>query len=218
MQEVKTAQTSPSGVRRPSTGIGRPMTISRRGFIQAATAVAAVAPRASSAQPAGQSGAYSSPPAVARLQPLPGQAVPITDDERRARIEKARRLMSEHGMSAIVLEPGTSMRYFVDVAWGTSERPFLLVIPAKGELAYIAPGIRRGTCARDHQVHRRRAGVAGGRGLGCHWWRASSGTAAWRLATSGSRSASVSSSQTDCAPPRRRAGSCWRRPSPRAVA
>ncbi len=127
------------------------MTISRRGFIQAATAIASVAPRASSARPAGQSGAYTSPPAVAGLKPLPGEAVPITDGERRARIEKARRLMSEHGMSAIVLEPGTSMRYFVDVAWGTSERPFLLVIPAKGELAYIAPGFEE---ARAREITR----------------------------------------------------------------
>jgi Xaa-Pro dipeptidase len=66
--------------------------------------------------------------------------VPIGDDERRARIEKARRLMAKHGMGAIVLEPGTSMTYYVNVRWGLSERPFLLVIPAKGELAYVAPG------------------------------------------------------------------------------
>jgi Xaa-Pro dipeptidase len=80
------------------------------------------------------------PPSIAALKPFPGKAQPITDDERRGRIEKARRLMTENGMGAIVLEPGTSMNYFVNVRWGTSERPFLLVIPAKGELAYVAPG------------------------------------------------------------------------------
>ena len=48
--------------------------------------------------------------------------------------------MTENGMGAIVLEPGTSMTYFVDVRWGLSERPFLVVIPAKGELAYVSPG------------------------------------------------------------------------------
>ena len=74
------------------------------------------------------------------LSPLPGAPPLITDDERRARIEKARRLMTEQGLGAIVLEPGTSMAYFVNVRWGLSERPFLLVIPAKGELAYISPG------------------------------------------------------------------------------
>src|SRR5205085_11679157 len=55
-------------------------------------------------------------------------------------LAKAQRLMSEQGVGAIVLESGTSMSYFVDVRWGSSERPFLLVIPAKGDPAYIAPG------------------------------------------------------------------------------
>lgn len=80
------------------------------------------------------------PAAIRALKPYSGRAVPITDDERRGRIEKARRLMSENGMGAIVLEPGTSMSYFANVRWGLSERPFLLVIPARGELAYMAPG------------------------------------------------------------------------------
>ena len=38
-------------------------------------------------------------------------APPITDDERRARIEKARRLMSENGIAAMFLEGGSSMFY-----------------------------------------------------------------------------------------------------------
>jgi Xaa-Pro dipeptidase len=103
----------------------------------AAAAAAAYAVPASAQRPAGGAAV---PPSVAALKPFPGRAVPIADDERRARIEKARRLMVENGISAIVLEPGTSMSYFVNVRWGTSERPFLLVIPAKGELAYVAPG------------------------------------------------------------------------------
>ena len=79
------------------------------------------------------------PDVIRALSPLPGAPPFITDDERRARIDKARRLMAEQGLGAIVLEPGTSMAYFVNVRWGLSERPFLLVIPAKGELAYVAP-------------------------------------------------------------------------------
>ena len=80
------------------------------------------------------------PDAIRALRPLSGAPPFITDDERRGRIEKAQRLMTEQGLSALVLEPGTTMNYFVDVRWGLSERPFLLVIPAKGELAYVAPG------------------------------------------------------------------------------
>jgi Xaa-Pro dipeptidase len=65
---------------------------------------------------------------------------PITDDERRARIEKARRLMSENGIAAMFLEGGSSMFYYTGVRWGNSERTFGVVIPAKGELAWVTPG------------------------------------------------------------------------------
>ena len=53
---------------------------------------------------------------------------------------KAQDLMNARGIGAIVLEGGTSVSYFVDVRWGLSERPLLLVIPAKGEVACVAPG------------------------------------------------------------------------------
>ncbi|MDB4876598.1 MAG: peptidase [Gemmatimonadetes bacterium] len=64
----------------------------------------------------------------------------ITDDERQGRIEKARRLMTQNGIGAIFLEGGTSMFYFTGVRWGNSERTFGVVIPAKGELAWVTPG------------------------------------------------------------------------------
>ncbi|MEP6620105.1 MAG: Xaa-Pro peptidase family protein [bacterium] len=68
------------------------------------------------------------------------KVVPISDDERRARIEKARRLMIENGIDALVLEGGTSMQYYTGVRWGNSERTFAVVIPARGELAWVTPG------------------------------------------------------------------------------
>jgi Xaa-Pro dipeptidase len=71
---------------------------------------------------------------------VPTAPVSITDAERLARIEKARRLMRDNGIDAIVLEGGTSMFYFTGVRWGNSERTFAVVIPAKGELAWVTPG------------------------------------------------------------------------------
>ena len=65
---------------------------------------------------------------------------PITDDERLARIEKARRLMVENKIAAIFLEPGSSMYYYTGVRWGLSERMFGMVLPAKGDIAYVVPG------------------------------------------------------------------------------
>src|SRR5262249_27348111 len=118
------------------------MRISRRKFVAAAAAAAAAVPGVSTAQRQGRGGgdAGEIPASLRELKPLPGRAGPISDDERPARIEKARKLMTDNGIGAIVLEPGTSMTYFTNVRWGLSERPFLLVIPAKGELAYVTPG------------------------------------------------------------------------------
>ena len=64
---------------------------------------------------------------------------PISDEERRARIEKARRLMAENRIAAILLEPGPSLFYFTGVRWGLSERVFGFILPARGEAAYVAP-------------------------------------------------------------------------------
>ena len=47
--------------------------------------------------------------------------------------------MAENGIGAIVLEGGSSLFYFMGVRWGLSERPFVAVIPAKGEPAWVSP-------------------------------------------------------------------------------
>ena len=65
--------------------------------------------------------------------------VPITDEQRLRRIEKARRLMVENDIQAIYMESGTSMFYFTGVRWGNSERMFALIIPVKGEVAWVCP-------------------------------------------------------------------------------
>jgi Xaa-Pro dipeptidase len=85
-------------------------------------------------------GAPALPDAIQRLRPMLPAVAPITDAERLARIEKARRLMKENEIRAMFLEHGSSMFYYTGVRWGLSERPFGVVIPAEGELAYITPG------------------------------------------------------------------------------
>jgi Xaa-Pro aminopeptidase len=80
------------------------------------------------------------PPAVAALTPMKEGALPISEDERRTRMDQARRLMAEQKLGAILLEPGTSMTYFTGMEWGLSERPFLAVLPARGDLAFVSPG------------------------------------------------------------------------------
>ena len=63
-----------------------------------------------------------------------------TPDEFQARIVKAQQAMKEFGLGAIVLEPGPAMMYLSGVRWGKSERSFILVIPAKGDPAFVLPG------------------------------------------------------------------------------
>ena len=79
------------------------------------------------------------PDLIKRLPRMTRDVVPITDDERKARIAKAQRLMGEQKIDAIYLEPGSSMFYFTGMRWGTSERMFALVIPQRGELAWVCP-------------------------------------------------------------------------------
>ncbi|OOG78828.1 hypothetical protein B0E43_00240 [Algoriphagus sp. A40] len=67
------------------------------------------------------------------------EVVPISLEERKIRIAKAQDLMAKNGFAAIVLDSGTSMNYFTGMTWGQSERPMVVVIPAKGEVSYICP-------------------------------------------------------------------------------
>lgn len=119
------------------------MSSSRRTFLQTGAAAGLGAGLAgcntASTPPPAPAAAAGPHPAIAALKPMTAGISPITADERAARIEKARRLMADHKLDAIYLEGGSSMFYFTGVRWGLSERPFVCVIPAKGDLAWVCP-------------------------------------------------------------------------------
>jgi len=79
------------------------------------------------------------PPAIKALKSMKGQAKPITSDERRGRIERARALMKANGIDALMLNGGTSMEYFTGMKWGLSERMLAAVIPASGTAFLVVP-------------------------------------------------------------------------------
>ncbi|MGO8796693.1 MAG: M24 family metallopeptidase [Candidatus Sulfotelmatobacter sp.] len=81
----------------------------------------------------------SLPPSLASLKSRKAEAAPITREERHARQERARSLMSENALDAIVLMEGTSLRYFTGIGWWGGERLFALVLPAKGAAFYVCP-------------------------------------------------------------------------------
>lgn len=73
------------------------------------------------------------------LESMVGEIQPITLRERKIRISKAQQLMQKEQIDCLLLDSGTSMRYFTGVSWGTSERPMIAIIPAKGDVSYICP-------------------------------------------------------------------------------
>ena len=116
----------------------------RRDFVKTAAvgggafALASCAGQTEAPAPGGPA-ADALPAAIAALKPMRDGIVPISVDERKARIAKAQKLMAEQKIDAIFMEGTPSMFYFVDMRWGQSERTFGLVIPAKGDVAYVSP-------------------------------------------------------------------------------
>jgi Xaa-Pro dipeptidase len=99
------------------------------------------APASVAAEPAPAEQDFCDLPApIAALRPMLDGVAPISDAERRARIERARRLMAEQRIDALLFEPGSSFSYYFNVSWGLSERPFLAVLPSRGEIAFVCPG------------------------------------------------------------------------------
>ncbi|MBI1341866.1 MAG: M24 family metallopeptidase [Terrimonas sp.] len=74
------------------------------------------------------------------LTPMTADVVPITTAERESRIAKAQDLMQALKMGALIVDSGTSLKYFTGISWWPSERPMLAIIPAKGETRYVCPG------------------------------------------------------------------------------
>lgn len=66
-------------------------------------------------------------------------APPISAEERAARIDRARALMREAGLSALVVEAGSALEYFTGVKWWRSERFTGAIIPADGEMTLVTP-------------------------------------------------------------------------------
>jgi Xaa-Pro dipeptidase len=79
------------------------------------------------------------PPSIAALAPMRDGVEPISTDERRGRLERARRLMGDHGLDALLLTGGTSLVYYTNVRWGLSERLLAVVVPARGEPFVVCP-------------------------------------------------------------------------------
>ncbi len=74
-----------------------------------------------------------------KFESMTANIIPITLEERNLRIEKAQRLLIESKMQALVLDAGTSMKYFTGISWWPSERTLVAIIPARGDIRYVCP-------------------------------------------------------------------------------
>jgi Xaa-Pro aminopeptidase len=68
--------------------------------------------------------------------PLPP---PITSAERLQRMARARALMAQNGIGALIVESGPSLDYLTGIQWWRSERLTGVVIPAQGEPIVVTP-------------------------------------------------------------------------------
>lgn len=98
---------------------------SRRYFLKAA----AIAPSAFCALRAG-------------IQPIPAA-------EYIARQDRARKLMAENRLDAVLLMSGSSLYYFTGVRWGRSERIFAAILPRRGDIVWICPAFERQRAAEQ---------------------------------------------------------------------
>lgn len=107
----------------------------------AATLMRSVSPDMTqgSEQRGGVMGSGPLPTSIAALPSMTSQVQPITNYERLARIEKAKQLMGESKIDAIVLAGGTSTLYFANARIGGSERLWAIVIPAKETPFIVCP-------------------------------------------------------------------------------
>ena len=121
--------------------------LSRRSFFRATSVAAVSAALPAIAEP---DDAASLPAPIAALPSFAGRVPPFTNEERLARIERAKALMAENHIDAIVLaNNSTSSMYFANISLNGGERLWALVIPAKAMPFLVCPGFEN---ARAHEL------------------------------------------------------------------
>jgi Xaa-Pro dipeptidase len=87
----------------------------------------------------GRGGIATSAPSISNLKSMRERVKPISLKERQERVEKAKQLMVEHKIDAILLVGGTSQLYFTGMRWGNSERLLATVVPQAGKAFVVCP-------------------------------------------------------------------------------
>ena len=77
--------------------------------------------------------------AIDSLSNMTENVQPISDEEFQGRLEKLQAQLREAGATAVYLHAGTNLYYFTGLRWSPSERMVAAIVPAEGEICYVAP-------------------------------------------------------------------------------
>ena len=89
---------------------------------------------------------------LSKLSDMTADITPILLGEYQQRITKAQQLMRAQNISALYINAGTNLTYFTGTAWYASERLVGAILPAEGELVYIAPWFEVSTLSGFMQI------------------------------------------------------------------
>jgi Xaa-Pro dipeptidase len=112
---------------------------SRRSFLARAAGLVALGGATSAARPQ-----EPRADAFADLKSMTGGVRPLELADYQDRIERACRLMADQKIDLLFLAGGTTLEYFGGFRWGLSERLFAMLIPARGDVAYLCPKFEEG--------------------------------------------------------------------------
>ncbi|HLA77242.1 MAG TPA: aminopeptidase P family N-terminal domain-containing protein, partial [Vicinamibacteria bacterium] len=125
------------------------MTLTRRNLLQlsGAAALGSALPGVAGAAPGDE------PPApIAVLKPMTAGMTPIGLEERQARLARARRLLAESGLDAMVIAGGSSLGYFTGAQWGNSERFFGVIVTREGDPVWVTPAFEKDRALQQIKV------------------------------------------------------------------
>jgi Xaa-Pro dipeptidase len=83
--------------------------------------------------------------ALATLSDMTAGAIPIGKEEHLQRIARAQAYMQANGIAAIYINAGANLLYFTGTRWHPSERMVGAILPARGDVEYIAPAFEEST-------------------------------------------------------------------------
>lgn len=113
-------------------------TFTRRAILSGATATSVALAVTGPVLGADKSKPTGSSP-LTGLKSLTTGALPISPQERAARLAKLQGLMQQQKVAALLVESGSTLDYFTGVQWHLSERVTAAVIPASGRTVIVTP-------------------------------------------------------------------------------